>query len=40
VLTQVFENLKVETTTTSTKKDIKESADLESFFNRFDYNFM
>ena len=40
VLTQVFENLKVEETSTKAKTEIKESMDLETFYNRFDYNFM
>lgn len=40
VLTQVFENLKVEETSTKAKTEIKESMDLEAFYNRFDYNFM
>jgi hypothetical protein len=40
VLTQVFENLKVEETLTKAKTEIKESMDLETFYNRFDYNFM
>ena len=40
VLTQVFENLKVEETSTKARTEIKESADLESYYNRFDYNFM
>ena len=38
VLTQVLENVRVESAGTS--KEIKESTDLEDFFNRFDYNFM
>lgn len=40
VLTQVFENIKVEETSTKVKSEIKESMDLETFYNRFDYNFM
>jgi hypothetical protein len=40
VLTQVFENLKVEEASVKSKTDIKESVDLETFYNRFDYNFM
>lgn len=40
VLTQVFENVKVENKSPTTKKEIKESIDLESYFNKFDYNFM
>ncbi len=40
VLTQVFENVKIEDTKQAAKKEIKESKDLESFFNKFDYNFM
>ena len=40
VLTQVFENLKVEETAPKAKTEIKESMDLETFYNRFDYNFM
>lgn len=40
VLTQVFENSKVAETSTKAKIEIKESMDLEAFYNRFDYNFM
>lgn len=40
VLTQVFENLKIEDTTVNSKQDIKESADIDAFFNRYVYNFM
>lgn len=40
VLSQVFENAEVEEKKKEEKKDIKESQDLEAFFNRFDYNFM
>lgn len=41
VLKQVFENAKVvENAKKADKKEIKESKDLESFFNRYDYNFM
>ena len=40
VLKQVLENAKVEKQTIETKKDIKESLDLESYFDRFDYKFM
>lgn len=40
VLTQVFENLKIEEALPKSKTEIKESMDLETFYNRFDYNFM
>lgn len=40
VLTQVFENISIADDVQKTKTDIKESADLEAFFNRYDYNFM
>ncbi len=40
VLTQVFENIKVVPEVKSTKTEIKESADLEAYFNKFDFNFM
>lgn len=39
VMTQVLENVKVEEKSKE-KKEIKESFDLESYFDRFDYNFM
>ena len=40
VLTQVLENVKVAETIPKTKTEIRESVDLESFYNKFDYNFM
>lgn len=41
VLKQVFENAKVvENAKKAEKKEIKESTDLEAFFNRYDYNFV
>jgi len=40
VMTQVFENCKVEEKAKEEKKEIKESLDLAAYFDRFDYNFM
>jgi hypothetical protein len=40
VLRQVFENAKVEDKEDKEKKEIKESFDLEAYFNKFDYKFM
>jgi hypothetical protein len=40
VLRQVFENAKVEDKEEKEKKEIKESFDLEAYFNKFDYKFM
>jgi hypothetical protein len=40
ILTQVFENAKIAAAVASAAGVIKESTDLETFYNRFDYNFM
>lgn len=39
VMTQVFENLQVEEEKSSVKKEIKESLDLATHFDKYDYNF-
>ena len=39
VLKQVFENAKIEDKTQNTKKDIKESIELDAYFDRFDHTF-
>ena len=40
VLSQVFENIKLEEKKTTQKTEIKESVGLEAYFDRFDYTFM
>lgn len=40
VMTQIFENIKIEDKAKEVKKEIKESMDLESYFDKFDYKFM
>jgi ribosomal protein L9 len=40
VLGQVFENIKVEDIKESVRKDIKESADLSAYFDKYDYKFI
>ena len=40
VMTQIFENIVIENKSTDTKREIKESMDLESYFDKFDYKFM
>jgi hypothetical protein len=40
VLTQVFENIKVEEKSSTERKEIKEAADLSAYFDKYDYNFM
>jgi hypothetical protein len=39
VLTQVLENLQIAEQASVVKKDIKESADLAAYFDKYDYNF-
>lgn len=39
VLTQVLENLQIAESSSVVKKDIKESADLSAYFDKYDYNF-
>jgi hypothetical protein len=39
VLTQVLENIEIEDRAAAAKKDIKESADLDSFFDKYTQNF-
>jgi len=39
VLSQVFENVKIEDSAEGNRKDIKESSDLESFFDKYTMNF-
>lgn len=40
VMAQVFENAKIEDQSAEAKTPIKESTDLEAYFDRFDYKFM
>ena len=40
IMSQVFENVKVEDKEEKEKKEIKESFDLTAYFDRFDFNFM